>query len=264
MSIMRFVEKYILDKIKEKGAVHFSLIDPEKSSPEDAANLAKIAERAGSDAIMIGGSINVTESMLDSVIRKIKEEISLPVILFPGNVNEISKYADAIWFLSVLNSISIYHIIGAQAQAAPIIKRYKLEAIPLAYLICGEGGAAGYVSYSRPFPFKRPEIAATYALAAQLLGFHFVYLEGGSGGAPIPSGFIRVIRRAIDIPFIVGGGIKDKDLASKAVSAGADAVVTGTILEKTKNYKLIKSIVEGIKEGVKKRSRELISQDELA
>jgi len=251
------VYSYLLESIKKKGCIHFVLIDPEKTSPSEASKIALTAENAGSTAIMVGGSLGVSEKMTDEVVLAIKRSgVGIPVILFPGGISGISKYADAIWFLSVLNTSSIYHIIGAQMQGAIIVKKYGLEAISLAYLILGKGGAAGYVSYSRPIPFDHPELAAAYALAAKYMGFKFVYLEGGSGGDPVPPAVIRLVKKISEMPVIVGGGIKTRQLAYNAARAGADGIVTGTVIEESQDLEsILKEILEGIQSGVKDRTK---------
>ncbi len=227
------VESYILRRIKDIGKLHLTLIDPEKFSPQVAARIARDAESVGSSAILVGGSTISHTSQLDPVIKAIKKSVKIPVILFPGNISGISKFADAILFMSLLNSSNPYFLIGAQALGAPIVKKYSLEPIPLGYLILGQGGAAGIVGYARPIPYDRPELAAMHALAAQFLGMRFVYLEAGSGAnEPIPLEVVAYVRRALDIPLVVGGGIKTKTDAEKAFTAGADIIVTGTIVEK--------------------------------
>lgn len=231
---MRQVEKYILQKIKSEGAIHMTLLDPEKASPEEALEVAYAAEIAGTSAIMLGGSTMIAPSDIDEVVHVIKSKVRVPIILFPGNVSGVCKSADAIWFMSLLNSADVYFVMGAQALGAPLVKRYGLEPIPMGYIIVGEGGAAALIGYARQIPYDRPEVAALYALAAQYLGMRFVYLEAGSGAKqPVPSSMIKLVRSYIDVPLIVGGGIKTGEDAKNAVKAGADIIVTGTIVEKT-------------------------------
>ena len=121
------VEKYLLDNIREKGAIHITLIDPEKVTASSSSKLAKAAESSKSTAIMVGGSTSLLTTHLDKVIKAIKRAVEIPVILFPNNVTGISKHADAIWFMSLLNSSNIYYLVDAQAISAPLIKRYGLE-----------------------------------------------------------------------------------------------------------------------------------------
>ncbi|MCS7104484.1 MAG: geranylgeranylglyceryl/heptaprenylglyceryl phosphate synthase [Thermofilaceae archaeon] len=225
------VEKYILDNLAERGALHMVLIDPARMNGKEAREVAKAAESAGTAAIMVGGSIGVSEAMVDDVVTEIKNVCGLPVILFPGTPTNLSRYADAVWFLSVLNSTNPYFIVIGQAQGAPIVKRYGLEPLSLAYLVLGVGGTVGFVSQARLIPYDRPEIAAAFALAAEYMGFRFLYLEGGSGGEPIPPHIIQVVDNNVSLPIIVGGGIRTPNLAGIAVRAGADIVITGTIVE---------------------------------
>ncbi len=229
---MRQIEKYILQKI-QKSPIHMTLIDPEKTHPKQALEIAKAAEGAGTSAIMIGGSTLTTPYNLDKIIKAIKKKVKIPIILFPGNISGVCKYADAIWFMSLLNSTNRYFITGAQILAAPLVKKYSLEPIPLGYIIVGEGGTAAIIGQARPIPYNKPEISALYALAAQYLGMRFVYLEAGSGATkPVPSNMIKLVRSYIDIPIIVGGGIRAGIDIQNAVKAGANIVVTGTIVEK--------------------------------
>jgi len=249
------VHDYIQRRIAEKGAIHMTLIDPAEMTPEEAVSTALAAQAAGSSAIMIGGSIGVNQELVDGIIVKMKKQgLEIPVILFPGNPSALSKYADAVWYLSVLNSLNPYFIIGGQMQAAPLVKRMGLEPLPLAYLILGEGGVVGYVSQTRPIPFSKPEIAVAYALAAKYMGFKYVYLEGGSGGKPIPSEVIKAVKKEVGLTLVVGGGIRTPELAEKATRAGADIVVTGNIVEEVSDVEYtLKSIVEAVEKGARSR-----------
>jgi len=249
------VRRYILDAIKRRGALHMTLIDPDKTGPEEAARIGEAAYSAGTSAIMVGGSIGVSESMTDAIVLEIKRRVDIPVILFPGSPTALSRYADALWFISVLNSQNPYFITGAQMQGAFIVKRYGLEALSLGYIIVGVGGAVSIVSYTRPLPFNKPEIVAAYALAAEYIGFDFIYLEGGSGGKPVPAETVALVRRAVDIPIVVGGGIRDPETAYKLVRAGADIVVTGTIVEERSDIEeVLGGIVSAVEAGARDRA----------
>ncbi len=244
------VEKYLLERIRDEGAIHLTLIDPEKATASSASRLAKKVEAYKTAAIMVGGSTSTSTAHLDSIIKAIKHTIELPVILFPNNVTGISKYADAIWFMSLLNSVDPYFLIGAQVLGAPMVKKYGLEALPLGYIIVGEGGTAGVVGRAVPIPFTKPELAAVHALAAQYFGMRFVYLEAGSGAShPVPPVMIKVVKRSIDIPLIVGGGIRNSKQAKTAVTAGADIVVTGNIIEETGARSEFKKLVMTVRES---------------
>ena len=242
------VEKYLLEKIKADGAIHITLIDPEKMTPPQAARVAENSKASGTSAMMIGGSTFVSQAHLDGVVKAIRRTVKIPTILFPNNITGISRYADAIWFMSLLNSVDPYFLIGAQILGAPIVRKYGLEPISMGYIIVGEGGTAGIVGKAIPVPYNKPDLAAAHALAGQYLGMRFIYLEGGSGAKnPVPPEMIRMVKQLIDIPLIVGGGIKTKEQALAAASAGADIIVTGNIVESTDGKQKVSEIIEGVK-----------------
>ena len=242
------VEKYLLEKIDAEKSIHLTLIDPEKVTPTQASKIGENSRNSGTSAIMIGGSTFVSQTHLDSVVKAIKRAVKIPTILFPNNITGISRHADAIWFMSLLNSVDPYFLIGAQILGAPLVKKYRLEPIPMGYVIVGEGGTAGIVGKAIPVPYTKPELAAAHALAGQYLGMHFIYLEGGSGAkAPVPPEMIRTVKHYIDIPLIVGGGIKTKAQALAAASAGADVIVTGNVIESSDAKQKVSEIIEGIK-----------------
>lgn len=241
------VEKYLLHSIKN-GSIHVALIDPDKTTPKKASSIANSAEKAGTSAILIGGSTVADTRHLDSVVKNVKKSVDIPVILFPNNVTGISKYADAIWFLSLLNSTNPYFIVGAQVLGAPLVHKYGLEAIPVAYIIVGDGGTAGYLGHARPIPYKRADLAAAYSLAAKYMGMRFVYLEAGSGAEKcVPAKMIRAVKKMCNLPLIVGGGIRTGEHMRKVCEAGADIVVTGTVLEESEVYNKVKEFLAAIR-----------------
>ena len=242
------VEKSLLNKIREEGTIHITLIDPENATPTSAARISKDAVTAGTTAIMVGGSTLASTSHLDNVVKSIKKSVTCPVILFPNNITGITRYADAVWFMSLLNSSDPYFLSGAQVLGAPIVKRFGLEPIPLGYIIVGEGGTVSVIGRAAPIPFDKPELAAAHALAAQYLGMRFVYLEAGSGvKQPISSALVHTVRQCIDIPLIAGGGIRTGEQARDVAKAGADIIITGNLVEGVNPKEKIRSIVESIK-----------------
>jgi phosphoglycerol geranylgeranyltransferase len=242
------VEKYLLEKIKAEGSIHITLIDPEKVTPSQASRVAENSKISGTSAMMIGGSTFVSQSHLDAVVKAIRRTVKIPAILFPNNVTGISRHADAIWFMSLLNSVDPYFLIGAQILGAPLVKKYGLEPISMGYVIVGEGGTAGIVGKAIAVPYNKPELAAAHALAGQYLGMHFIYLEGGSGAKnPVPPEMIRTVKHFIDIPLIVGGGIRTKEQSLAAASAGADIIVTGNITESIHAKEKVSEIIDGVK-----------------
>jgi len=244
------VEKYLLDKIESEGSIHITLIDPEEVTPPQASRIVSKAKLSDTSAIMIGGSTFVSSAHLDDVVKAVKRTVKIPIILFPNNVTGISRYADAIWFMSLLNSVDPYFLIGAQILGAPLVKKFGIEPIPLGYLIVGEGGTAGVVGKAIPIPYNKPELAAAHALAGQYLGMRFIYLEAGSGAKnPVPPEMIRAVRHYVDVPMIVGGGIRSREQALAAASAGADIIVTGNVVEESGMRRRVSEIIEGIKRG---------------
>ncbi len=243
------VEKYLLEKIAAEKSIHITLIDPEKITVAQAILVAENSKRSGTAAIMIGGSTFVSQEHLDSVVQAIKNAVDIPTILFPNNVSGISRYSDAIWFMSLLNSVDPYFLIGAQILGAPLIKKFNIEPISMGYIIVGEGGTAGIVGKAIAIPYNKPELVAAHALAGQYLGMRFIYLEGGSGAAnPVPPEMIKTVKKYLDVPLIVGGGIRTKEQAAAAASAGADIIVTGNIIEKNDGKQRISEVIEGIRQ----------------
>ena len=240
------IENYLNETLKEHK-LHFTLIDPDEQTPQEAVEIAKQAKKARSDAILVGGSIPDQED-LNITVKSIKEEVDLPVILFPGNISGVSKYADALLFMSLLNSTNPYWITGAQALSAPSIKKMGIETIPMGYLIIEPGGTVGWVGDSKPIPRKKSDLAVAYALAAEFLGMRVIYLEAGSGAdSHIPVDFIMKVKKLTNLMVIVGGGIKTAQDALEVKEAGADIIITGTVVEETDDtYKKIKELTDVI------------------
>ncbi len=252
--------EYLINKINRDGTLHFSLIDPDptKQSPSKAGKIALIAEQAGTDAILIGGSTVFDQNFVEATILAIKEKVKLPIIIFPGGVANLSKEADAILFMSILNSEDPYFIVGQQALASYTVKIANLEILSTGYLIIEPGGTAGWISRVKLLPRKKPKLTAAYSLAAEYFGFKFIYLEAGSGSERIPSEIIQICSNILSIPIIVGGGVSSKEDARSIVEAGADIIVMGTFLEKQvlkDNGNSLKAIIDEIKESGKNRKK---------
>lgn len=243
----------ILDKLNKEGALQFSLIDPDpmRQSPTKAARMAKFAQDAGTDAIMVGGSTAHNMTYVNKTIELIKERVEVPVIIFPGGLANVSDQADAIFFMSLLNSSSPYFIIGQQALGAYMIKNTNLEPISMGYLIIEPGATAGWIGDAKLLPRRKPELTAAYALAAEMFGFKLIYLEAGSGAQKIPTEIIKLCSKVLSIPILAGGGVQSAEDAHEFVKAGADIIVLGTFLEnnilKDKGASL-KVIIDQIKE----------------
>ena len=246
------IEKYLYKKQGEQGALFFGLIDPiDHPSVAKAVDAAAATCDSGADVMLIGGSIGVQGEILDNVVSGIKEKVDVPTIIFPGNIATISKYADAIYFMSLLNSRDPYWITLAQTLAAPTIKTLPIEPLPVGYIVIEPGGTVGWVGDANKIPQSKPDIAAAMALAGQYMGSRFILTDVGSASPkPVPPEMVKSVREAIDVFYIVAGGIRTEKHVRDAIKNGADAIQVGTAIEKKANIsKLINACHE---EGKKK------------
>lgn len=242
------VYQNLLNVISSKGAAYLILIDPDKTSGEELIDFVSVCENNEVDGFLIGGSL-ITNGELSQVITDVKKNSSLPVIIFPGGVNQVYPSADAIFYLSLISGRNAEHLIGKHVMAAPLIKKYGIEPISTGYMLIESGTAttAEYMSGSKPIPRNKPEIAAATALAAQYLGMKLIYLEGGSGAQySVPEEMVKMVSSMVDIPVIVGGGIRDSETARKKVECGAQIVVTGNYFEDKSKWQLIKEFADSV------------------
>lgn len=252
-------ERYIHEEISNKGALLFTVIDPDDHKTADnAAKTAKNANEAGSDLILIGGSTLSSQDFLDSVVKRIKENVNIPIVLFPGNVTWLTKHADAVYFMSLLNSTKPYWISGAQIMAAPIVRKMGIEPISTAYLVVEPGGTVGKVAEVDLLKRNEPEKAAYAALGAQYMGFRLIVTDAGSKPKEghIPLEMVKTVSSVIDdsIPYVVAGGIKTPDQAKSIIKAGADAIQVGAAFEEGKgSVENIARMVKAVREGAKVR-----------
>ncbi|GAB4250341.1 MAG: geranylgeranylglyceryl/heptaprenylglyceryl phosphate synthase [Vicingaceae bacterium] len=231
---MNSIYTQILSNTKKNKKQLAVLIDPDKQNTKELDGLIEKANKYKLDFWLVGGSLLVSGD-LDETVKYLKNKSEIPVILFPGSPNQISKYADGILFLSLISGRNPEMLIGNHVIAAPYIKKTNLEVLSTGYLIidAGKQTTASYISNSTPIPQNKPEIAACTALAGQYLGLKNIYLDAGSGAQqPVSNEIIKEVKKVIDIPLIVGGGIKNKNQIENAYKAGADIVVIGNALEK--------------------------------
>ncbi|MHB1492486.1 MAG: phosphoglycerol geranylgeranyltransferase [Thermoplasmataceae archaeon] len=228
--------------------IHMTLIDPATSGPEGSAEIAHQAAKAGTDFIMLGGSTEISPTILDESVKLMKERIGLEVILFPGSSSMISKRADAIYFMSLLNSADIEFIVGHQKKAALFLNGMVMEKIAMGYLIFQPGMTAGRVGKAMLIDREDTTTALQYSLAAEYFGMKLVYFEAGSGAdRPVSTTVISKAKEKLSIPLIVGGGIRDANTAEHIAKAGADIIVTGTVAEKASDVFLaLKPIIDTI------------------
>lgn len=231
------VYSYLLNVVKEKGAGYLALLDPDRLDDNRIVRLASQCAEGGADGLLIGSSL-LLSTTFDEIVAKIKKNVNIPVVIFPGGPSQVSSHADAILFLSLISGRNPYHLIGDQVRAAPVIKEFGIEPISTGYMLIESGQATSieFMSNTRPIPRDKPDIAMAHALAAEYLGMKMVYLEAGSGAMyPVSDEMIAAVRDYVSIPIVVGGGIRDSEVALRKVKAGASFVVTGNILEKEEN-----------------------------
>lgn len=211
------------------------LIDPDKVT--DASQLQHLINLASENLIdffLVGGSL-VTTTNMSEVVKQIKDNVSIPVILFPGNSMQIEPSADALLFLSLISGRNPELLIGQHVIAAPIIKNTKLEVIPTGYMLINSGRttSVAYISNTTPIPDDKYSLAACTAMAGEMLGLRAIYMDAGSGAEKeISARMITTVKKSISVPLIIGGGINTRQKAFTALEAGADMIVIGNALEK--------------------------------
>ena len=261
------VQKYILRKIEEDGAILCALVDPDKQPFEEGAKVAKAACEGGADVILVGGSVGAQGMILDKTTKMIREYVDIPIVLFPGSVGTVTHHADAIYFMYVLNSRDVYWLSTAQIQGAPVVKRLGLEPIPTAYIVVEPGRAVGWISNANLVPRNKPDLAAATALAGEYMGAKLVITDCGSGPpTPAPTTFIKTVKSVLTVPYFYAGGCRTPEQAQSIIKAGADGIQIGTAIENTKNYdKIVKrvkimsvALKEAGKEKIKTSARESI------
>ncbi|MFO7447686.1 MAG: geranylgeranylglyceryl/heptaprenylglyceryl phosphate synthase [Ignavibacteriaceae bacterium] len=242
------IYNYFLKTITEKGAAFFVLVDPDKIYPGKLPDFLSCCNKAGIDGLLIGGSLLMQDGF-ENYIKRVKEKTSLPVIIFPGSINQVNKSADAILFLSVISGRNPEHLIGKHVLSAPLIKQSGIEPISTGYMLVESGAitTALYMSGSNPIPRNKPEIAAATALAAEYLGMKLVYLEAGSGAdMTVPNEMIKAVSHTCSIPVIVGGGIRTPSAAREKVEHGAKIIVAGNFFENENNWELMKDFADAV------------------
>lgn len=238
----------MLDVKSKKGAGYIVLIDPDRKNENTLIKQVTVANNSSVDALFVGGSL-MMDSKHNERVAIIKKEACIPVIFFPGGLNQLNQYYDAILFMSLLSGRNPQYLIGEQVLAAPIINDLGIEIIPTGYLLFdGEANSTvEFISDTKPLPMNRPDIAVAHALAAEYLGKKLVYLEAGSGAVnAIPLEIIQQVAAETNVPLIVGGGIRTPEAARERIEAGASFIVTGTILEENDNNGLMKEFADAI------------------
>jgi phosphoglycerol geranylgeranyltransferase len=224
----------LLEKKKAQQKSFAVLIDPDKVNPQKIDELSGLALDARVDYLLVGGSL-VISNHLDEVVQRIKKNCNIPVILFPGTPSQVSKYADALLYLSLISGRNPELLIGQHVISAPFVRKSGLEIISTGYMVI-DGGApttVSYISNATPIPADKNEIALCTAMAAEMLGMKLIYMDAGSGAKrAIHEEMISAVSKQIEIPLVIGGGIKDPEKAYLNCKAGADLIVIGNAIEK--------------------------------
>ena len=224
----------LLDK-KSKGQKSFAvLIDPDKVDEALIEELVMLSVEAKVDYLFIGGSL-VISNQLDEVVKQVKNSCNIPTVLFPGSPSQISSYADALLYLSVISGRNPELLIGQHVISAPFVRQSGLEIMSTGYMVI-DGGApttVSYISNTIPIPADKNEIAMCTAMAGEMLGMKLIYMDAGSGARrPIAESMIAKVSAVIEAPLVVGGGITDPEKAYLNCRAGADVIVIGNAIEK--------------------------------
>jgi phosphoglycerol geranylgeranyltransferase len=241
----------ILSNVSAKKASYWVLLDPDDFTPKQGASIAKQAQAAGADALLIGGSL-IHTNQFDAFVASVKRAVRLPVILFPGDATQLSGHADALLYLSLISGRNPVNLISEHVKAAPVIKQLDIEPISTAYMLVESGTVTSveFMSNTRPLPRNKPAIAAAHALAAQYMGMKLIYLEAGSGALhTVPNEMISLVSSVVEIPVIVGGGIRDAKTAVEKIKAGANIIVTGNLLQSKDGLVAMKEIAAAVKKN---------------
>jgi putative glycerol-1-phosphate prenyltransferase len=243
---MQTIYTTILERKSQNKKSFAVLIDPDSTNENSLLKIIQQCNQANVDFILVGGSL-ITNGYFEKCIETIKSNSKIPCLIFPGNSFQISKDADAILFLSLISGRNPELLIGNHVLAAPVLKRSKIEIIPTGYMLIDGGRitSVSYMSNTIPIPSDKSSIAASTAMAGEMLGLKIIYMDAGSGAFnAIPSKLISDVATQVGIPIFVGGGIKTEEQATNACKAGADIIVVGNAVEK--DPVLIKLIADAI------------------
>ena len=242
---MSIYNKIISDKKANKKSFAL-LIDPDKQNLTQLLTIINKAEKAKVDYFFVGGSL-LTYDSLDTCLKTIKNNSTIPVVLFPGNAMQVNDKADGILFLSLISGRNAEMLIGKQVITAPILKQSSLEVLSTGYILVDSGKptTASYMSNTTPIPADKDTVSACTAMAGEMLGLKLIFMDGGSGAKnPISSKMIATVSKSIDAPLIIGGGINSGEKALVNCKAGADIIVVGNAIEK--NEDLISEISSAV------------------
>ena len=210
------------------------LVDPDKTDEQSAETLGRTAMESGVDFLFVGSSL-LLNGTLDQCLKALRKHSNIPLVLFPGNTMQISHHADAILFLSLISGRNADMLIGKQVLAAPLLKSSSLEIISTGYMLVDPGHltSVSYMSNTIPIPHDKNDIAVSTAWAGELLGLKLLYMDAGSGArTTISRSMVEAVSKNVNLPLIVGGGIKAPEKALELCTAGSDVIVVGNSIEK--------------------------------
>ncbi|MDR3002030.1 MAG: geranylgeranylglyceryl/heptaprenylglyceryl phosphate synthase [Fibromonadaceae bacterium] len=240
-------EEKLTAKIKEH-ALFAVLLDPDSSESDVFLETGKMAFEAGADLVLVGGSL-IGNAGLPKKIAELKKLIDIPIILFPGGASQVVPGFDAMLFTSLVSGRNPQYLIEEQLRGGLMVKALGIEAFPTAYILINSGPATAveFISNTKAIPANKPKLTMAHAVASELMGMRWVYLEAGSGAEnPVPLEHITLTRKATNLNIIAGGGITSPQDAHARVKAGAGVVVTGTIWEKNPDINLMREFANAI------------------
>ncbi len=245
-----------LRSLKDQNKSGFAVLaDPDKIAPADMQYLARLCNDAGVDYLLMGGSLLMAHQM-ELCIQRFKAESDIPVVLFPGSPAQITPYADALLYLSLISGRNAELLIGQHVVSSPQVRASGLEVISTGYMII-DGGVQTTVSYmsnAQPIPADKPEIALCTAWAGELQGKHIIYMDAGSGARrPISTEMIQKVSSQIAIPLFIGGGILTPEKVFENCQAGANIIVVGNAIER--DPMLIRDMAAATREAVGSKVR---------
>lgn len=245
--VVRMQIRRILDETMAKRPVHLTFIDVSRHEVKRMEEIAAVADELGTDGFLVGCTAEVTQKKLSETVSAMKKVTQKPMVLFPGLGRVFSMEMDAVLMLSLLNSRNVDFVIRTHAKSALLLKKMGMEVIPTAYLVVAPGMKAAEIGEADCIDREDLLGAAGYAAAAEMMGFKYLYLEcGGGSPVPVPVEMLQAVKRSVDIPVIVGGGIRTAAVARQMIAAGADAIVTGTILDRLEFRHRLSEIIRAV------------------
>lgn len=236
----------ILERIKHRKGrkpLYMPFIDSTIYSIDEIVKITKSINRSMADMIVVGGILNVETNYFNEVVKKIRETTKLPIIILPSNTGMVSKHSDAIFFISLLNSRNPYWITGSQALSAPSVYMSGTEVIPTAYLVVEPGGTSCWVGDANPLPRDKLDIVKAYAVYSELSGKELICLDTGMVNSKIPEKIIKTVKENTNIPLAFYGGIRTIKDINKLSQAGADIIITSTVIQKHKKRKRLRHLI---------------------